>query len=685
MARSRKVAAKQASAELVAFGQLPPYAAATPERAQAAVLAACKDALAAAERLAASAAKPSWANLMAPLAARQERIDREYSLVAHLSAVCASDAWDRANRTCLAAVAATSTQLGQNAALYERVARLKRARPQVAARRRRILAEAVAEFELAGVGLPPAKRRRFAANAQRLAELGTTFDENVRKATERWSLTVTDEAALGEMPANLRATFATKARGKKAWRFSLLDPSYLAFMTHATDRRRRRQMALARNARASDLGPARLSNLPILGETLRLRFSQARLLGYADPATMILSRRMARRPATVARFLGKLAQRARPAARRELAALAAFAKKELGISKLEPWDLAFVTERYRKATTGLADAQVRPYFPASKVVAGLLGCLKKLFGVSCVPLPGAPAWHPQVRCLEVRRGGRRIGKLYLDLYARERKQGGAWAHNAQARVRAGARRQEPVALINCNFAPPAGAAAAAEAYLSFQEIVVLFHEAGHAFHYLLAEVDDYLASGLHGVEWDAVELPSQFLEGFCFRREVCTGMSAHQTTGAKLPAALHARLEGSRTFLSGLHVTRQLSFASYDLALHTQARAEPLALWRRVRDTHMLTPQLANDRFPCAFGHIFAGGYAAGYYGYLWAEVLAADAYEMFAAPKADLGQLGARYVRAILRPGGTRDALDNFRALRGRRPDPAALLRRLGLAAGRA
>ena len=659
--------------ELVRFGALPPYDKATPARAQAAVEAACADALEEAQRLAAASGAPTWSSLMAPLESVLERLDREYSLVAHLSAVRASAKWDLANRASLAALSAASTQIGQNAGLYERVAKLKRSSAKLGAGRRRILAESAAEFELAGVGLDARKRRRFAINAQRLAELGTVFDENVRKATQGWSLTVTKPETLAEMPEDLRAGFAKGNR----WRFDLLDPSYVAFMTHSSDRAARKRMALARNARASDLAGGRHSNLPVLKEILAKRWEQAKLLGFSDPASMILSRRMARRPGTVARFLSRLAKQARSSAKREIGQLSEFAGEGLGIKRLEAWDMAFVTERFRQRATGLSDAEVRPYFPASKVMKGLFACVKELFGVSCRPAGDVPRWHKEVQCMQVLKDGRPLGTLYLDLYARPHKQGGAWAHDAMSRIRSARRSQQPVALMNCNFSSPA---AGAEARLGWREVVVLFHEAGHAFHHLLAEVNDYSASGMHGVEWDAIELPSQFLESFSWRRSICTSMSSHISTGKRLPASMHAKLERARTHLMGLHVARQISFSIYDLELHRQRRVDPLALWERVRGANSLAPPLPNDRFPCAFGHIFAGGYASGYYGYLWAEVLAADAYEMFDSPRANLKRLGRRYVSSVLKPGGTRDAMENFRRLRGRRPDPQALLRRLGL-----
>lgn len=665
------------SADLTPFGAPPRYAAAAPAAAAAAVEERAAALLARAEELAAAAEEPSWENLVAPLDAACERLDSAGGLVAHLAAVSASPAWDQAHRAALRAATAAFAQLGQNERLYARLRRLA-AGDGVAPPRRRILADTLADFELNGVGLPAAERKAFAANEERLAELGAEFAENVRKATASFSIDVAAEEDLGGMPADVKAAHR---RPEGGWRFGLLDPSYAAFMAYATGRGQREEMARARNARASDLDGAARDNAGPLREILRLRFEQARLLGYSDPAAMILTRRMAKEPAAAEAFLADLAARARPAAAAQYAELRAFARAELGLGELAAWDLAFAAERYKQATTGLGEAEIRPYFPAAKVVAGLLACLGELFGVSFAPRPPAAAerWDGRVECLAVARGGAAAGSLYLDLYARPGKQGGAWAHGAQARCRTpdGAR-QLPAALVNCNFTAPA---ADQPARLGWQEVVTLFHEAGHAVHHLLTRVDDFCASGMNGVEWDAVELPSQFLENFAWRRATARAMSAHAETGAPLPDELHARLRRQETVLAGLQVTRQLAFARYDLALHQRADAEPLALWEEVRAANSVVPAMPDDRFPCAFTHIFAGGYAAGYYGYLWAQVLAADAYEAFEEPAADFKELGARFSAEVLERGGTRDAGENFRAFRGRAPAPGALLRRLGLA----
>lgn len=659
----------------VPYGTAPPYATGDPAAATVAVLAACAAALATAEELGSASATPSWDNLVVPLDAALERIDREYGLVSHLHAVTASPAWDAANTKCLAELAKAQTLVGQHAGLYGRLRTLAATRaPALAAGQARILNDTLAGFALSGVDLPAADRKEFAASEQQLSQLGATFEEQVRAATASWAEMVDDPAALGDMPADLQDAAATAG----GWQVTLLDPSYLAYMTHGTDRSLRERLARARNARASDLDSGTTDNLPLVREIMRLRWQQAGLLGHASPAAMILTRRMAGNPETVADFLSRLAATAHPQAQRELTQLREFAATKLGLDTLEPWDMAFVAERYKQATTGLAESEVRPYFGMEKVLAGLFACAGNLFGIRFAPVE-RPVWDPGTRCLAVTASdGQALGHLYLDLQARPTKRGGAWAHGALARCRGPAGRQLPVALVNCNFT---GAASGAAARLGWEEVVTLFHEAGHALHHLLGKVDDYCASGMNGVEWDAVELPSQFMENFAWQPEVAIGMSAHAVTGAPLPPALFAKLEAQRSFLPGLSVTRQLAFARYDLELHRQPGADPLELWDAVARQNLVVPLLAADRTPCAFGHVFAGGYATGYYGYLWADVLAADAYEMFMEPGADQARLGRHFAAEVLERGGSRDAADNFRALRGRQPDPAALLRRLGLA----
>ena len=641
--------------------------------------AACANALDVASKVSGQKGATDWNGVVGLLDEATEWMEREYSLVAHMHAVAATKEWDEANRRSLEKLVGVSTAIGQDRGIYERLVSLRDKKgDSLGAGRMRILSDIIAGFELSGVGLGEKARKEFAKNETRLSALGSSFEEHVREATAAWSESVTDEEALGNMPADMRDA----ARQKDGWRFSLLDPSYHAYMTHGTDRGLRKRMCEARNARASDLGEKRLDNTPLVGEILALRYEQATALGYPDPASMILSRRMAKTPSAVKEFLSGLTKKSRQAGKKEMARLSSFAKKELGIDKLEPWDMAFVVERFRERETGISDAQLRPYFGSARVMEGMFECAGKLFGISARPARDVPVWHKKVSSLLVDdEGGNNIGRLYLDLYARKQKRGGAWAHGSQARCRFNGNFQAPSALMNCNFTVGKNGGKDKDPRLGWQEVITLFHEAGHALHHLLGKVDDFCASGMNGVEWDAVELPSQFMECFAWRPEVAIGMSSHVDTKKPLPKRMFEKLEAQRAFLPGLFLTRQVSFATYDLALHTEKGADPQSLWEKTRNKIQVVPGLMDDRFFCSFGHIFAGGYASGYYGYLWAEVLAADAYEMFTKKNANLPSLGRKFSEEVLERGGTRDAAENFRALLGRDPDPAALLRKYKLA----
>ena len=660
----------------VKFGQIPAYKEANPQQSTKAVKLACERALAVANELGASSEGATWDNLIAPLDEVLEKMSSEYSVIAHLSAVSASKEWDAANQESIQAVTIASAQIAQHQGLYKRMCELAKNANNLSAARKKILKDNIADFELSGVGLPDKERKIFATNEEKLSQLNTQFEQNVRNATAAWHLELDNEDDLGKMPDDVKNIHRTE----NGFRFGLLDPSYIAFMTYCTNRNLREKMMRARNARASDLNKDEFDNTTLLTQILNLRNEQAKLLGFADPAQMILSKRMAKDNQTVLNFLNKLTGLAKNKASTQFNELSKFAKEKLHIDQLEVWDLTYAIEEYKQEVTGISDAQIRPYFGVTKVMQGLFACIENLFQVTTIKRDDLVFWDEQVICLEVNNaGGEKIGTLIMDLFAREHKQGGAWAHGAQERAMIKQKLQLPTALINCNFTKPSKGE---EARLSWIEIITLFHEAGHAFHHLLTKVDDYSASGLNNVEWDAIELPSQFLENFAWREEIALNMSSHQDTNEPLPQAMFQKLVAQKTFLSGLMVTRQLAFAKFDLEVHQRkGEVNVLKLWEEIRNDTMVVPYLIEDRFPCAFTHIFAGGYAAGYYGYLWAEVLAADAYELFTSPKADLKGLGKKFAKEVLERGGTRDASENFRALVGRDPDPQALLRRLALA----
>ena len=663
---------KEQSTSYVNYATIPPFANADPKLATKAVADACANAIKIANELASSTDTPTWDTLIGPLDEAMESIDREYSFVAHLHAVTASKQWDEANLACIGEVTKATSIIGQNADLYKRLEVLNKA--GVEKHRQRILTHSLDSFKYAGVSLPLEQRKQFAQNEQKLAQLSAKFEEHIREATSSWSHTITDEDKLGDMSEDMKN--AAKVDG--GWEITLLDPSYVAYMTHGTDRELRKSLHRARNDRASDLGNDKLNNLPLVDEILDLRWKQAQLLDFESPAAMILERRMAKTPDTVADFIETLIKAAKPKASAELKLLQAYASKELDIDELEPWDIAFVAERYKQATVGISDADIRPYFNVDNVLQGLFDCAQKLFGVTISKVETS-IWEPSVLCFVISKNEDHIGHLYLDLTARQNKRGGAWAHDVMCRCVTSKGLQHPIAVINCNYTK---ATKGKSQQLSWEEVITIFHEAGHALHMLLSTVDDYCASGFNGVEWDAVELPSQFLENFAWEKETMLNMSSHVDTNEKLPQEMYEKLTQTRNFLPGLFVTRQLSLGKFDLDIHSQQNINVLEKWKKALDQCVVTPQLKDDRTPCSFGHVFAGGYATGYYGYLWADVLSADIYQMFAKDDADIQHLGQQFAKEVLERGGTRDAIENFQKMRGREPKPDALLERLGMQA---
>ena len=666
---------KQEKAQLAAFAAMMPFAQATPQASARAVLAACRFARRSADKIAASAAPPAnWEQIMGAMAVADERIEREFGLLHHMQATAGSQAWNKAYAAVLPQVQETASMIGQHEDLHARIMQLAQGSSAAgSAVRRRILAETLADFDQSGISLPAVEKGRLRSIRCRASQLSARFERNLREATAIGHVDVEHEGVLLHMPADLREAHRRPGGG---WRFSLLDPSYAALMKHCLDRKARRRMLLLRNARCSSLGSGRRDNTELISRLVRLRFEQAQLLGYEDYAQMVLARRMAGHPRAVERLVAKMASPARQAARREYRVLSRFAAREYGIDDLAVWDMPFVSERLREREYGVAEARIREYFGLSEVMAGLFSCVNRLFGASFRPQRNAAVWHPDVQVFRLQnRAGRKMGLLYMDLAARPGKQGGAWAHDIQAGCVFDGRRQIPAAVICCNFS----AAGRGQLRLNWDEVLTLYHEMGHALHHLLSEQQDYQVSGMNMVEWDAIELPSQFMENFAWRPENMRGMSRHAQTGRQLPGRMLARLAGGRSFLSGMRTLRQLALLAYDLKLHGRARcADPLALWREVLSEYSVGPRLRGDRTPCSFGHIFGGGYAAGYYSYLWAEVLAADAYAMFARAGARQAQPGQRFRREILARGGSRPALDNFMALRGRPPEVAALLRQL-------
>jgi oligopeptidase A len=635
-------------------------------------------------------APATWEGFVAPLEDANERIGRAWGQVAHLHAVMDSAELREAYNANLPKITKYWTELGQNLELFEKYKALRAAREfeALTAARKRIVDNAIRDFRLGGAELAPEKKKRYAAIQEELSRLGAKFSENLLDATNAFSIYVTKAQAAGIPQDVLQAAReAAEKDGKDGWKFTLHMPSYLPVMQYADDRALREKMYYASSTRASEFGKPEWDNAPLIASIVPLRRELARLLGYRNYAEVSLVPKMAQSAQQVLAFLDDLARRARPFAEKDVEELKSFSREELGVPELQAWDVAYASEKLRLRRYSFSDQEVKQYFPEDAVLRGLFRVAETLYQVRILESK-APAWHPDVRFFEVRdSSGTAIGQFYVDLYARETKRGGAWMDDAITRRRKRERIQIPVAYLNCNFSRPVGAK---PALFTHDEVLTLFHEFGHGLHHLLTRVEDLGVSGLNGVEWDAVELPSQFMENFCWEWDVLREMTRHVDTGLPIPRTLFDRMLAAKNFQSGLAMLRQIEFAVFDMRLHSDfdpalGRTAQQLLEEVRRQVAVLFPP-AYNRFPNSFGHIFGGGYAAGYYSYKWAEVLSADAYSAFEEMSESKGVLdpatGARFRDEILAVGGSRPAAESFRAFRGREPTVDALLRHNGMIA---
>ncbi|HYW04359.1 MAG TPA: M3 family metallopeptidase [Gammaproteobacteria bacterium] len=676
---------------LLETAERPPFSRIRPEHAVPAIeqiLAEARERIAALRELQGS---PDWDTLIEPLEQIHDRIGRAWAPVSHLNAVCNTPAWREAYNRCLDLLTAFQTETGQDEKLCRAHRRLREGPGWDALEpaRQQLIEHALREFRLSGVALSGQKKQRFREIAAELARASARFEEHVLDATDAWQKPIEDARALRGLPESAMALLAQAARreGREGYLATLEFPAYLAVMTHAEDPALRREVYEASGTRASDQGPhaGRWDNGPVMEEILRLRHESARLLGYENYAELSLVPKMAPDVATVMRFLEDLAARARPPAGRELAELGEYARERHGCERLEPWDIAFYSERLRRERFRVSQEELRPYFPVDRVLGGMFEVVRRLYGLEVRRVDGVvDTWHEDVQYFEIREpdGGLR-GAFYTDLYARPHKRGGAWMGDCVGRRRTAGGVQTPVAFLTCNFTPPVGDG---PALLTHEEVITLFHEFGHSLHHLLTRMDYLGVSGLNGVPWDAVELPSQFMENFCWEREALDLISGHVETGEPLPQELFERLHAARNFQAGMHMCRQLEFSLFDMRLHRDYDPERGG---RVRETlDAVREQVAVvippswHRFPNSFDHIFAGAYPAGYYSYKWAEVLSADAYSAFEEAGVFDRATGLRFLHEILEPGGSRDAGELFRAFRGRDPRIEPLLRHNGIAA---
>jgi oligopeptidase A len=627
---------------------------------------------------------PTFASLVAPVEELAYRLSRVFSPIAHLNAVANSAEMREAYNDCLPLITEYSSELGQNEALFRGYAHVREAEgARLDPAQLKLVENSLRDFRLAGVDLPPERKARYREVVQRLAQLAAKFSENVLDAARAYTRHVAHESELAGLPANAvdRAAANARAAGRGGWLFELDQPTYLTVMTSAQSAALRHDIYEAWVTRASEIGPSagRFDNGPLIAEILPLRHELAGLLGFPSFADYALATRMAKTGRQVLGFLDDLARRCRPAALREFSDLEEFAGR-----KLEAWDLAYFGERLQESRFRVSQEALRPYFPLPKVLSGLFAVTERLYGIEVRERQGVPVWHPSVRyydLLDAR--GAAVAGFYLDPYSRTEKRSGAWMDECVIAKSLPSGTALPVAQLVCNFTAPVGAG---PSQLTHDEVTTLFHEFGHGLHHMLTRVPYPSIAGINGVAWDAVELPSQFMENFAWRAEVLPLISAHVATGEPLPNDMLKRLLGTRTFNAALDTLRQIELASFDFELHANfdpaAGARVAQTLEEVRRRVAVAPAAPFNRMPASFAHIFAGGYAAGYYSYKWAEVLAADAFEAFEQAGVFDSGTAARFRDSILARGGSLDAMDAFVRFRGREPDVRPLLKQTGIAA---
>jgi oligopeptidase A len=686
---------------LLDFSGLPRFAEIKPEHIAPAIEQLLAENRALVARLLGDSVQPTWQNFVVPMEDANERVSRAWGPVGHLNAVMNSPELREAYNATLPVITQYYAELGQNLALFDKFKALRNS-PEFAglsAARKKIIENELRDFRLGGAELPDAQKARYLEIQERLAELSSRFSDNLLDATNDYTLVIENEKELSGLPEDVlqAAQEAAQAAGKSGWMFTLKAPSYGPVMQYADNRDLREKMYRASGTRASEFGKPEWDNTKLMDEIVQLRGEEARLLGFANFGELSLASKMANSPQQVVEFMRELAQRARPFAEKDLSELREFARTELGISDpsaepvlsvveglrtgLQSWDVGYASEKLREQRYAFSEQEVKQYFPEDAVLPGMFKLVETLYGLK-IKAANAPVWHDDVRFFDIRDDREQlVGQFYLDMYARNSKRGGAWMDDVITRRRLGTGIQTPVAYLNCNFSAPVGGK---PAVFTHDEVITLFHEFGHGLHHLLTEVEDLGVSGINGVEWDAVELPSQFMENFCWEWDVVHGMTRHVETGEALPRALFDKMLAAKNFQSGLQTLRQIEFSLFDMLMHSAFEAgggkSILQLLDEVRaEVAVLIPP-AFHRFPHSFSHIFSGGYAAGYYSYKWAEVLSADAYSLFEENGVLNPDVGARFRSEILAVGGSRGAMQSFEAFRGREPDMDALLRHNGL-----
>ena len=625
-----------------------------------------------------------WANTVEKLTDITERVGRIWSVVSHLNSVVDTPELRAVYNELMPEITIFFTEIGQDIELYSRFKIIKNSAEfdTLSPAQQTKLNHDLRDFVLSGAELPPEQQAELAQLQTEGAQLGAKFAQNIQDATDAFGIYFDDTAPLAGIPEDSIAMFAAAAQseGKTGYKISLQIPHYLAVIQYADNRELREQIYRAYVTRASELSDeGKFDNTANVEQTLANALKTAKLLGFKNYAELSLATKMADTPEQVLNFLHDLARRAKPFAEKDFAEIKAFARESLNIEDPQSWDLSYAAEKLRQAKYAFSETEVKKYFPISKVLAGLFAQIKKLYGIELAEKT-VPVWHKDVRYFELKQDGQTIGGVYMDLYAREGKRGGAWMDGYKGRRRfADGTLQLPTAYLVCNFTPPVGDK---EARLSHDEIITLFHETGHGLHHLLTQVDEVGVSGINGVEWDAVELPSQFMENFVWEYDVLAQMSSHEETGAVLPKELFDKMHAAKNFQRGMFLVRQMEFALFDMEIYHQEDEGRLKEWLqildKVRQEVAVTQPPAYNRFALSFSHIFAGGYSAGYYSYAWAEVLSADAYAAFEESD-DVAETGRRFWKEVLAVGGSRSAAESFKAFRGREPSLDALLRHSG------
>jgi len=665
---------------------LPPFSRILPEHAEPAI-----DELLARNRtriaeLTADASVSGWA-LVAELEQLNDELAQAWSPVSHLNAVMNTDAWREAYNACLPKLSEYWTELGQHQGLFQAFEALagSDAYQQLSPARRRVVDNALRDFRLSGIALPEAEQKRYAELQQRLSELTTKFSENVLDATQGWWKEISDETELSGLPEHAVAAAKEAARAKEldGWVITLDFPAYYAVMAFADNRSLREELYRAFSTRASDQGPkaGEWDNSAVMNEILSLRHEMAQLLGFDTYADYSLATKMAQSPQQVVSFLEDLATETRPVAEQEVAELQAFAREQDGIEQLNAWDVTYYGEKLKQARYEISQQELRPYFPLPTVLEGMFSIAGRLFDLEVEEQPNFDSWHADARLFALKRNGEPFAYCYLDPFARSGKRGGAWMDDCRVRRRLSeVELQLPVAYLVCNFTPPLPGQ---PALLTHDEVTTLFHEFGHGLHHMLTQMEEADISGINGVAWDAVELPSQFMENWCWEPEALALISGHHESGEPLPQALLDKMLAAKHFQSGMMMMRQLEFSLFDFRLHHEyqpGETEIQTLLDQVREQVAVIRPPADNRFQHGFSHIFAGGYAAGYYSYKWAEVLSADAFSRFEEEGIFNTDTGLAFRQEVLEQGGSGDPMDLFVAFRGREPSVDALLRHSGI-----